>query len=289
MTIRAVIGRITQQENVNFLLSNAIPRRSMTRLVGWFSRIEQPLVRDTSFRVWRLFSSVDLSDAADGRFRSLHDCFTRRLKPGARPIDPDPSVLASPCDAIVGASGTIRDGMMLQVKGMPYRLGELLDDDGLAAGLRDGRYVTLRLTAGMYHRFHAPHDCTVTSVTHIYGDVWNVNPPTLKRVARLFCRNERAVLTTTLPGGHQLLLVPVAAILVAGIRLGFMQLPSGKGRRIRWTARCDVSLRKGDEMGWFEHGSTIIVIGPAAFKLAPHLQEGMRISVGQPLMLLPAP
>ncbi|WP_419731031.1 archaetidylserine decarboxylase [Lichenicola sp.] len=285
MTIRAVIGRITRQENVNFLLSNAIPRRSMTRLVGWFSRIEQPLVRDASFRVWRLFSSLDLSDAEHSRFRSLHDCFTRRLKPGARPIDPDPSMLVSPCDAIVGASGTIRDGMLLQVKGMPYRLDELLDDEALADEWRDGRYVTLRLTAGMYHRFHAPHDCTVTCVTHIYGDVWNVNPPTLKRVARLFCRNERAVLTTTLPGGHRLLLVPVAAILVAGIRLSFMQLPTGKGRRIRWSQACDATLRKGDEMGWFEHGSTIIVIGPPGLELCAH--EGTQISVGQPLMRLP--
>ena len=288
MTIRAVIGRITQQENVNFLLSNAIPRRVMTRLVGWFSRIEQPWVRDASFRVWRLFSNLDLADAEESTFRSLHDCFTRRLKPEARPIDPDPSVLVSPCDAIVGASGVIRDGMMLQVKGMPYRLGELLDDEQLADEWRDGRYVTLRLTAGMYHRFHTPYDCAVTSVTHIYGDVWNVNPPTLKRVARLFCRNERAVLTTTLPGGQQLLLVPVAAILVAGIRLSFMTLPTGKGRRIRWRQSCNVALQKGTEMGWFEHGSTIIVICPSAFRLCGGVQEGSRISVGQPLMRLPS-
>jgi phosphatidylserine decarboxylase len=85
--------------------------------MGWLSKIEQPLVRDISIGVWRLFSDLDLSEAKKTQFKSLHDCFIRELKDGARPVDPDPSVLVSPCDAIVGACGAIAGTDLLQVKG----------------------------------------------------------------------------------------------------------------------------------------------------------------------------
>ena len=148
-----------------------------------------------------------------------------------------------------------------------------------------GTYVTLRLTASMYHRFHAPADCVVTAVTHIFGDVWNVNPPTLRRVPRLYCRNERAILRTTLSAsGHAVTLVPVAAVLVAGIRLGFLDLPGGKARKTRWQTACRAPLRKGDEMGWFEHGSTIIVIAAPGFSICPGIAEGTTIRAGQALL-----
>src|ERR1700719_2377325 len=101
------VATVFQQEDINFLLTNRIPRHLLTRFMGWFSRIEQPLVRDLSIGVWRLFSGLDLSEARTTQFRSMHDCFIRELKPGARPIDPDPAVLVTPCDAIVGACGTV--------------------------------------------------------------------------------------------------------------------------------------------------------------------------------------
>ena len=128
MTVRSIIMNIVQQEDLNFLLTNRIPRRLLTRFIGWFSRIEQPLVRDLSLRVWGLFADLDLSDAKQTRFRSLHDCFTRELKDGARPVEMDPDILVSPCDAIVGASGAVEDGQVLQVKGFPYALDDLLGD-----------------------------------------------------------------------------------------------------------------------------------------------------------------
>ncbi len=285
MKIRAAIMNVLQQEGLNFTLTNRIPRRTATRFMGWFSKIETPLVRDLSLLVWRFFSDLDLSEAQETHFRSMHHCFTRRLKQGARPIDADPGILASPCDAIVGASGTVERGQVLQVKGAAYPLADLLGDPAQADRLRNGRYVTLRLTSSMYHRFHAPHDCRVRAVAHIPGDVWNVNPPTLKRVAGLFCKNERAVIQLALTeGGHAVTLVPVAAILVAGIRLHFLDMPTGPDVR---TFPCDVSLRKGQEMGWFEHGSTIIVFAPEGFRLYPGLTEGRTVRVGEPLMQLP--
>ncbi|MEA2733461.1 MAG: phosphatidylserine decarboxylase [Acetobacteraceae bacterium] len=275
---------IVQQDDLNFLLTNRIPRRMLTRFVGWFSKIEQPLIRDLSLRAWGFFSDLDLSDAKQTRFRSMHDCFTRALKDGARPIDPDPGILVSPCDAIVGAEGPVEQGQVLQVKGFPYSLDDLLGDAEHAATFRHGRYVTLRLTSSMYHRFHAPHDCIVDAVSHFPGDTWNVNPVTLKRVERVFCKNERAVIRTRLSAtGHAVTLVPVAAILVAGIRLRFLDIPlrSNQGRR---TFPCSVPLRKGQEMGWFEHGSTIILLAPEGFRLSDDVSQGTTIRTGQPLL-----
>src|SRR6476661_6337510 len=102
MTVKALIASFTQQEDLNFLLTNRIPRAALTRFMGWFSKIENPLVRDFSIALWKLFSDLDLSEARKDHFNSLHDCFTRELKDGARPVDPRPGVLTSPCDGIIG-------------------------------------------------------------------------------------------------------------------------------------------------------------------------------------------
>jgi len=288
MTLRAQILRLLEQEDLNFLLTNRIPRRLATQFMGWFSRIEQPLVRDLSIALWRFFSDLDLIEAKQPRFRSLHDCFIRELREGARPIDDDPKILVSPCDAIVGASGTIAGTSLYQIKGFPYTLADLFCDRALADAHRDGRYVTLRLTSSMYHRFHAPHDCRVDQVTYISGDTWNVNPIALRRVERLFCKNERALLRTRLTDtGHAITLVPVAAVLVASIRLHFLDVLLGLKRRGPNVIACDASFKKGDEMGWFQHGSTIIVFAPDGFSLHESVRESALIRVGEPLMRLP--
>lgn len=288
MTVQALIAKVVQQENINFLLTNRVPRRFLTRFMSWFSQIEQPLVRDLSIAVWRLFSDLDLSEAKKRQFRSMHDCFTRELRDGARPIDPDPALLVSPCDAIVGASGAIAGIELIQVKGFPYTLRDLLGETDLVERYRNGRYVTLRLTSSMYHRFHAPHDCRVERVTYISGDTWNVNPIALRRIEKLFCKNERAVIEARLASGrHTIVLVPVAAILVAGIRLHFLDILLDADHRGPKAFPCSASLGKGDEMGWFQHGSTIIVFAPDGFSLCANVREGHMIRMGEPLMRLP--
>jgi phosphatidylserine decarboxylase len=286
MTVRTHIQRLLDQEALNFLLTNRIPRRALTQFMGWFSKIEHPLVRDLSIAIWRFFGDLDLTEAKKTEFRSLHDCFVRELKEGARPIDGNPEILVSPCDAIVGMSGRVDGTDLYQVKGLSYSLRELLCDAGLVDLYRNGRYVTLRLTAGMYHRFHAPHDCKVEQVTYISGDTWNVNPAALRRIEKLFCKNERAVLRTRLTSAnHIITLVPVAAVLVAGIRLRFLDsLPPCCDRTI---INCDARFGKGEEVGWFEHGSTIIVFAPCGFSLCDHVRDGACIQMGQPLMHLP--
>jgi phosphatidylserine decarboxylase len=282
------VGRMKAlEEELFFLMTNRIPRRLVTRFFGWFSQIEQPAVRDLSLWLWQRSADLRLDEAKKTRFDSLHDCFVRELRPGARPLDLSPEVLVSPCDGIVGGLGLVEGVQLIQAKGFPYTLHDLLVDEALVAKYRNGSYVTLRLTASMYHRFHAPHDCRVERVTYISGDTWNTHPVALKRVEKLFCKNERAVVRTTLSRtGQEIVLVPVAAILVASLRLHCLDTTLRLTHRGPNEFSCDARYRKGDEMGWFQHGSTIIVFAPEGVKLDASLSEGKVVRMGEPLLRL---
>jgi phosphatidylserine decarboxylase len=285
MTAKSLLARLTQQEDLNFLLTNRIPRRCVTRFMGWWSRIEHPWICRGSIALWRMFSDLDLSEAKSTRFKSLHDCFTRELKEGLRPIDPDPRHLVSPCDGLLGACGRVSQGSLLQAKGFAYSLRDLLADEEWVRYYEGGQFATIRLTSSMYHRFHAPADCKVEQLTYISGDTWNVNPIALRRVERLFCKNERAVIRCRLDtSGTVLTLVPVAAILVASIRLKFIDVRLHLRYRGPNVIPCTASLRRGEEMGWFEHGSTIIVFAPPGAGMAEGVQEGAHLMMGRPLM-----
>jgi phosphatidylserine decarboxylase len=232
-----------------------------------------------------------LSDAKLKTFDSLHACFTRELVPGARVVNPDPALMTSPCDAIVGACGTITQGQVFQAKGFPYQLQSLLGSSDRCqlwpAALEGGTYITLRLTSSMYHRFHAPHDVQLQHVTYISGDTWNVNPVALKRVQALFCKNERAVLHMQTAQGVPFLIVPVAAVLVASMRLHAVDVLLNLRYRGPNEMPCNASYAKGQEMGWFEHGSTILVFVPPGFVLADGIVTGERIRMGQALLNAP--
>ncbi len=282
--VRDIAQRVLDWPVLNFALTNWIPRRHLTLFMAWFSRIEHPWVSALTIRAWRFFADVDLSDARKEAFSSLRDCFVRELRDGARPVDARTDVLVSPCDAIVGAVGSVRDGMVLQAKGKPYTVAELLCDESLARYYEGGTYVTLRLTAGMYHRFHAPQECQVTKVSYVPGDVWNVNPPALQRVERLYCRNERAVLSCTLTDGKIMALVPVAAILVASLRLHCLDRTLHLRYQGPHTMACDQRYAKGEEMGWFEQGSTIIVFVPRGYALADGIVTGTPLRMGEALL-----
>lgn len=281
--MRAAIARLVANEDLNFLLTNRLPRRLATDFIGWFSKIENPIVAKSSIALWKLFSDVDLADAAETRFPSMHACFVRTLKPGARPVAKDADVIASPSDAIVGAYGPIDGDVVQQIKGAPYSLSDLLGSADASQAYDQGSYVTLRLTAGMYHHFHAPHDLTVDQVTYISGDCWNVNPIALKRVERLFCKNERAAIRARLDDGTPVTLVAVAAVLVASIRLSFLDTAQSLRVGGPRTIPVEAYIRKGEEMGYFEHGSTIVMLLPKGFRLADGIETGTPIRAGQPL------
>ena len=188
MTIRSLLSRIVLQEDLNFLLTNRVPRQLLTLFMGWFSQIEQPLVRDLSIATWKLFADLDLSDARKTEFRSLHDCFTRQLKPGARPVNPDPELLTSPSDGIVGACGAIA--------GTP-RCSRPRASPTACSTFSAIRRWSSTIETGVTSRCASPRACTTAStrqptanprVTYISGDTWNANPIALKRVEKLFCK-----------------------------------------------------------------------------------------------------
>jgi phosphatidylserine decarboxylase len=203
-----------------------------------------------------------------------------------RSIEADPRVAVSPCDGVVGAHGRVAGVEVFQAKGFPYTLPDLLGDATLAAKYANGVFVTLRLRSNMYHRFHAPCDASIREVRYISGDTWNVNPIALRRIERLFCKNERAVIELDMrEPGRSLLLVPVAAILVASIRMHFLPEPLCLRYKGPNRVPCVVDVRKGEELGYFEHGSTIVVLATAEFALHPDLTEGATIAMGQPLLV----
>lgn len=287
MNFKQQLHRFLLQEDLNFLLTNRIPRIALTHFMGWWSQIRNPWVARLSIGIWKLFSDLDLSESKQQQFDSLHACFTRELKAGLRPIDDSPDVITSPCDAIVGACGHIENGQVFQAKGFPYSLQSLLGNSPYSAAwpsqLKGGSFVTLRLTSSMYHRFHAPIQSTLEHVTYISGDTWNVNPIALKRVAQLFCKNERAVLHMRMRDSTPYLLVPVAAVLVASMRLHAADVLLHLRYKGPNEIPCLHSYGKGEEMGWFQHGSTILMFMPSGFDLAPGVVEGQSIRMGQSL------
>ena len=284
----ASLVRLFHQERINFLLTNRIPRRWATLFVGWFSHIENPIIKRISLTLWQLFAGkIDISEARHSSFISLHDVFIRELRPGARPVCDDPEVAVSPCDGIVGAYGTVAGQTLFQAKGFPYSLSDLLHDPRLVERFVDGRYITLRLKSTMYHRFHTPYDCRITRVDYISGDTWNVNPIALERIERLFCKNERAIIDLEpLQGVPPITLVPIAAILVASIKLNFLDEVLDLKYRGPNRLTCDATFLRGEELGYFQHGSTVIVFGDGRYRISRSLTQGDIVRMGQPLLEL---
>jgi phosphatidylserine decarboxylase len=281
-----IVRSMSQMEKVNFLLTNRIPRRYLTLFMGWYSKVDNRLLTRASIYIWRLFTNeLNLSEAKKQEFASLHDCFIRELKPGARRIEEDKSIAVSPCDAIVGACGDIDGTTVYQAKGFPYELGELVHDNTLIDKYRNGVYVTLRLKSSMYHHFHAPVDCKVSHINYFSGDTWNVNPIALQRIEKLYCKNEHAIVDLKIEDDKKgIMLVPVAAILVASMK--FNCLPDALDLNYQGpnTIACEGRYKKGEEMGYFQHGSTIIVFATSAYSLHKNISSGYRVSMGQALL-----
>lgn len=269
-------------------LLHLLPRRAVSRLLGQLgrARVPGPLLR--AFLGWYARAyGADLRQAERPleAYRTFLDFFTRRLTPDARPLPADPAAVASPADGRVVQAGPVERGRLLQAKGAAYPLAELLGGAAEAEALAGGTFLTVYLAPGDYHRFHWPLDGRLTGVRHLPGDLWPVNDRAVASVPRLFVRNERVALTGRTAAGAPFAVVPVGALNVGSIRL--TALPRLRTNRCvagaSPAAALDLPGRRGEELGWFEFGSSIVLLlGAEAGRLDP-LAPGTPLRMGQPV------
>jgi phosphatidylserine decarboxylase len=274
-----------------------LPRNALSRLAGRIA--SQRLPRPLRAPAWRLFGlavGVDFDEVRDPliEYASLQAFFTRALCEGVRPVDSAPDAFVAPCDGAWGESGRVQDGLLLQLKGRPYSLAELLGDAKLARHFEGGRFATFYLAPRDYHRFHTPCTLRVLRAIHIPGTLWPVNSIGLEGVDGLFAQNERIVALMSMDTAvseadarsPNLCLVAVGAMMVGCVRLAFDDLATnqtGAAYSERDYSARPVALSKGEEWGRFEFGSTIVVLtapGAAELDLRPPgapLRLGARI------------
>jgi phosphatidylserine decarboxylase len=254
-------------------------------VAGW--RLPSPL-RAPACRTFARILGADLGEVRDplDSFPSLQDFFTRALRPDARPVDPDPAALVSPCDGSWGEAGRIVEGTLLQLKGRPYSLAALLGDDAIAVDFEGGWFATFYLAPRNYHRFHAPCDAWVTRAVHVPGALWPVNRIGLEGVRNLFAENERICAFVRLQrddARESLALAAVGATLVGKVHVTFDALTTNDGtREPRWREYGDPPrLAKGAEWGRFEFGSTLVLAAaPGALELEPR-PPGSPVRLGE--------
>ncbi len=253
-----------------------LPRNLISRAAGRFAsaRLPRALVR-AEIALFARAVGVDLSEVRDplDSFASLQAFFTRALRDGARAVDPATDALVSPCDGAWGQSGIVREGQLLQLKGRPYGLRELLGGADDEARFEGGAYATLYLSPRDYHRFHAPCAARVERVTYLPGTLWPVNRIGLEGVDGLFAQNERiCAFMRTDPGNAELCLVAVGATMVGKVRLTFDSVETNLSgaREERRRYREGIALAKCEEWGRFEFGSTIVLLAePGRITLDP--------------------
>ena len=271
-------------------LQHLLPQHALSRLVGALAGSRIGLLRNFLIRGFLRHYPVDLSEAArsdPADYASFNDFFTRRLRAGARPQDPDPRAVLCPVDGLVSQAGRIDDQVLVQAKGIRYSAAALLGGD--AAEFDDGAFATLYLAPHNYHRIHMPFAGTLRYARFIPGELFSVNAATAAGVPALFTRNERiACLFDTAAG-------PMAVVLVGALFVGSMSLawtgsvrpPSRRAVTELPASDPFIALDRGAELGWFNMGSTVVVLfarsGPA---LVDGLAPDRAVRVGERLATL---
>lgn len=265
----------------------ALPRNGLSRAAGWLTslRLPGPVVR-AEIALFARAVGADLGEVRDplASFPSLQAFFTRALRDGARPIDPAPDSLVAPCDGAWGESGTIENGRLLQVKGRPYSLAELLASREDAAELEGGAFATFYLAPRDYHRFHSMCDARVERARYVPGSLWPVNAIGLHGVDSLFAQNERiAARMRARTSDFAFQLVAVGATMVGKIRLRFDDLATNvRGARAEERRYPDgIPLAKGEEWGRFEFGSTLVFAAPRGAVALDARPPGSRLRMGE--------
>lgn len=258
-------------------------------LVGWgATRALPPRLRALAYRAFARAVGADLDEVELdlAGYASLGDFFARKLRRGARVIDTAPSAIVSPCDGVIAARGLAVAGALVQAKGRTYRLAELVADGELAAQLTGGPYATIYLSPRDYHRVHAPVDARVLGYDYLPGSLWSVNPRVAARRDGVLARNERVVIRMNAGALGHVALVMVGAAGVGNIRLApALAGPDGPPDSAFWRAAreprrvelSEVTVARGDELGAFRLGSTVVVVfEPGRAELAGEVGDAVR-------------
>ncbi|MEL6868605.1 MAG: archaetidylserine decarboxylase [Pseudomonadota bacterium] len=278
---------LTWRQKSFAMLQYFLPQIAMTRGVGWLMQREQPWLKNLLINNFIKLFKVDtqeLDAAAPDAYASLNAFFIRELAADARPIDADPDSLTSPADGVVSASGSIKDGMVIQAKGFTYSATDLLGNAELAERFNGGVFATIYLAPYNYHRVHTPVAGEVVEHRHIPGKLFSVNGATARAVPKLFSRNERRVFDLAGTHGHSAL-VMVGALNVGSISTvwdGYVAAGS-KPVAIRMALPPE-PFAKGATVGWFNMGSTVIMLFEAgAARWHDDFAAGAIVRVGQPI------
>lgn len=250
-------------------LLRVLPRKRISRAIGRVADVRAPsALLSGAIDLYARALDVDLSEAAvpDGGFRSFDAFFTRSLKPGARPIDADPSVLVSPADGRLEDAGPIERGATLRVKGRLYDVAELLGDTADARAFDGGAFAVVYLSPRDYHRVHSPVTGSIETVRYVGGTLFPVNDIGVRHVDRLFARNERVAVVHRSERHGAVATILVGAVGVGRITISFepdvVTNRDRAPRTLRYGER-GPRLERGDELGMFHLGSTVIVfVGP---------------------------
>ena len=277
-------------------LQYVLPKHLLTALIWRVARIRHAATKD--FLITRFVSlyDVDIDDVkldTPGDFATFNDFFVRELSPGARPVDPNSDSIVSPVDGTVSVADTIRKDSILQAKGLDYSLDDLLATDlEEAAAYIDGTFTTIYLAPYNYHRIHAPIDGNLVAARYVPGDLFSVNEATVSRVPGLFRRNERLIMHFDTERG------PAAVIFVGALNVGSISTPWSGEIRPRTQgvveqldiSRHPTAVQKGDLLGWFNMGSTVILLLPAGTcEWDEDLRAGETVRVGQAIGALTRP
>jgi phosphatidylserine decarboxylase len=275
------------------LLFLIIPHHAISRVVYLVTRWRGPQVKPMIAWFVKRYG-VDMNDAEEpeiGYYQTFNEFFTRALKHGIRPIAPGDNTLACPCDGTVSQAGPIRSGAILQAKGRAYSALDLLGGDkAMAAEFADGRFATIYLAPYDYHRMHMPLDANLVRMIHVPGRLFSVAEWTVKEIPRLFARNERLVCYFETAAG------PMAMVLVGAINVSAIETVwSGQvvPPRAKKISEFDYShthkrISKGDEMGRFNMGSTVILLTGKNVEWLAHIQNGQKVRMGQLIGHFPA-
>jgi phosphatidylserine decarboxylase len=276
---------------LSYTLLRLLPKNTLSRAIGAACRLPapRPVVR-AAIRAFAKKYGVDASEAERPieEYPTFTEFFTRRLKPGARPIAPGELLPVSPVDGTLGELGEVADGRAYQAKGKEYTLSELIGGPNAeedAARFAGGAFCTIYLAPYNYHRIHAPLGGEITGYVAMPGQLWPVNHAGVRNVEKLFCVNERLTTFLKTPRGD-CAVVAVGATNVGRIRAVYDDVVTN-ARRTRKAERKiypqPVRVEKGGELAIFEMGSTVVVLFAPGVKLAARLQPGISIKLGEAL------